>query len=138
MLVRLYHIFSSLKLTVVLLALGLVLVFWGTLAQVHLGLYLAQDEFFRNFFVYWSPAGSDLKLPVFPAGYTVGSLLLVNLALAHFRYYQPGQRKVGIVLIHSGVVLLLVGQLLTDVLSSESSLHLRHGETKNYSETPRD
>ncbi len=134
MLDRLYKIFSSLRLTVALLAVGFVLVFVGTLAQVKLGLYRAQSEYFRGFFVYWSPEWSDARLPVFPAGYTVGGLLLINLMLAHFRYYQPGRKKWGIVLIHTGVVLLLVGQLLTDVLSRETMLHLRQGETKNYSE----
>src|SRR2546426_6807723 len=117
---RLFSLFTSLRLTVVLLALGLLLVFWGTLAQVHLGLYKAQNEFFRSFFIYWSPAGSSLRLPIFPGGYLVGGLLLINLFAAHFRYYKPGQKKYGIVMIHLGVVLLLVGQLLTDVLSTES------------------
>jgi len=41
------------------------------------------------------------------------------------------------VLIHFGVVLLLVGQMLTDFLSRESMLHLRIGETRNYSEADR-
>ena len=31
-------------------ALGCVIVFWGTIAQVHLGLYKAQNEFFRSVF----------------------------------------------------------------------------------------
>jgi hypothetical protein len=134
---RLYRLFTSLKLTVALLALGLVLVFWGTLAQVHLGLYKAQNDFFRSFFVYWEPAGFRLRLPIFPGGYLVGGLLLINLVAAHTRYYQPGKRKIGIMLIHAGVVLLLLGQLLTDMLSTESSMHLRNGETKNYSESDR-
>jgi hypothetical protein len=135
---RLIKFFTSLKLTVVLLALGLVLVFWGTLAQVNLGLYKAQNEFFRSFFIFWQPAGSGLKLPIFPGGYLIGGLLLINLASAHTRYYQPGKKKIGIALIHLGVVLLLVGQFLTDFLSTESSLHLRNGETRNYSEADRD
>jgi hypothetical protein len=134
---RLYRILTSLRLTVALLALGLVLVFWGTLAQVHLGLYKAQNDFFRSFFIYWSPAGSNWRIPIFPGGYFIGWLLLINLFAAHFRYYRPGQRKYGIVLIHLGVVLLLVGQLLTDVFSSESTMHLRNGDTKNYSEAAR-
>jgi hypothetical protein len=137
MLDRLYRIFTSLKLTVALLALGLVLVFWGTLAQVHLGLYKAQNDFFRSFFIWWTPTWSSWRIPIFPAGYLIGWLLLINLFMAHFRYYQPGKRKIGIVMIHLGVVLLLVGQLLTDVLSTESLLHLRNGETKNYSEASR-
>ena len=64
-------------------------------------------------------------------------MLLINLLCAHVRYYQPGKRKIGVVLIHFGVVLLLVGQMLTDFLSQESNLHLRIGETRNYSEADR-
>ena len=41
-------------------------------------------------------------------------------------------------MVHGGLILLLLGQLLTDVLSRESTLHLREGETKNYSETERE
>lgn len=137
MLDRLIKFFTSLRLTVVLLVLGLVLVFWGTVAQVPLGLYRAQNEFFRSFFVFWQPAGSDVRIPVFPGGYLIGGLLLINLLAAHLRYYQPGKKKIGIAMIHLGVVLLLVGQLLTDFLSVESSLHLRVGATKNYSEADR-
>lgn len=134
---RVAKFLTSLKWTVILLALGLVLVFWGTLAQVHLGLYRAQNEFFRSFFIFWEPAGSELRIPIFPGGYLVGGLLLINLLAAHTRYYQPGKRKIGIMMIHLGIVLLLAGQLLTDLLSVESSMHLRNGETKNYSEADR-
>lgn len=137
MLDRLVKIFTSLKLTVVLLALGLILVFWGTLAQVNLGLYKAQNEYFRSFFIFWQPAGGGWRIPVFPGGYLVGGLLLINLFAAHFRYYRPDKRKIGIAVIHIGIVLLLLGQLLTDMLSVESHMHLRNGETKNYSEAGR-
>ena len=131
------RLFSSLKLTVTCLLLGCILVFWGTLAQVHLGLYKAQNEFFRSVFVYWQPGGSGFHIPIFPGGYLLGTVLLINLLCAHARYYQPGKRKIGIMLIHLGVVLLLVGQMLTDFLSKESALHLRIGETRNYSEADR-
>lgn len=137
MLDRLIKFFTSLKLTVALLTLGLVLVFWGTLAQVPMGLYKAQNEFFRSFLVFWQPEGSDMRIPVFPGGYLIGGLLLINLISAHLRYFKPSKKKIGIVMIHSGVVLLLVGQLLTDFLSTESSMHLRVGGTKNYSEAGR-
>src|SRR5215471_20792228 len=54
--------FSSLRLTVVLLGLGIILVFAGTLAQVDLGLFKAQNEFFRSFVVYWTPKGSAFSI----------------------------------------------------------------------------
>jgi hypothetical protein len=76
-------------------------------------------------------------IPIFPGGYLIGTVLLINLFVAHFRYYQPGKRKIGILLIHLGIVLLLLGQMLTDFLSRESALHLRIGQTKNYSEAER-
>ena len=134
---KLFIFFSSLKLTVACLVCGCVLVFWGTLAQVHLGLYKAQTEFFRSLFVYWQPAGSGFRVPIFPGGYLIGTVLLINLLGARLRFYQPGKRKIGIMLIHVGIVLMLVGQMLTDLLSRESVVHLRIGETKNYSEAQR-
>ena len=133
----LFNFFSSLKLTVACLVFGCVIVFWGTIAQVHLGLYQAQNDFFRSFFVFWQPSGAGFSVPIFPGGYLIGAVLLINLFVAHFRYYQPGKRKIGILLIHLGIVLLLLGQMLTDFLAVESSLHLRIGETKNYTEAGR-
>jgi len=134
MLERLANFFTSLRLTVVLLAFGLVLVFWGTMAQVQIGLYQAQNEFFRSFFIYWSPVESGWRIPIFPGGYLIGGMLLANLVVYNFRFDRERKRNLGLVAIHIGVGLLLIGQLLTDVFSTESMLHLRNGETKNYSE----
>jgi hypothetical protein len=128
---------SSLKLTVVFLSLGLLLVFIGTLAQVDEGLYAAQNRYFRSFFVWWGPHGATWKLPVFPGGYLVGTVLLVNLFAAHARRFKLSANKIGITIIHSGLVLLLLGQLATDMLSTESSMRLEEGETKSYSENGR-
>ena len=55
---RIIQFFSSLKLTVVCLGLGLVLVFWGTMAQVEMGLYQAQNEFFRSLLFIGSRRGA--------------------------------------------------------------------------------
>src|SRR5436190_23825989 len=90
---RLNKFFSSLRLTVACLALGLVLVFVGTLAQVDLGLYKAQNEFFRSFFIYWGPKGASWRIPVFPGGYLIGTVLLVNLLAAHIRRFTLTRKK---------------------------------------------
>jgi hypothetical protein len=135
---RLIDFFSSLRLTVVCLGLGILLIFFGTLAQVDLGLYKAQNEFFRSFLVFWGPKGANWKIPVLPGGYLLGGVLLLNLLTAHFTRFKLTRKKVGIWMVHIGVILLLVGQLLTDVLSRESSLHLREGQTRNYSEVERE
>ena len=130
--------FCSLKLTIVCLAFGFILVFAGTMAQVDLGLYKAQNEFFRSFLVSWGPKGASWKIPVLPGGYLVGGVLLLNLIAAHLRSFHFTRKKIGIWMIHSGLILLLLGQLLTDMLSRESLLRLREGETKNYSERERE
>lgn len=161
MLNRIYRFFTSLKLTVALLALGLCVIFFGTMAQDPLGLHLAQERFFKSFFVDWMAmkaaiaktlemghvyltpiTGEEVmrapRIPVFPGGYLIGTLLILNLFAAHLRYYQPGKKKWGIVMIHLGVLLLLLGQFLTDFLSLETTMHIRNGETLNYSEADRE
>src|SRR5215469_9385807 len=88
--------FCSLKLTIVCLAFGFMLVFAGTMAQVDLGLYKAQNEFFRSFLVFWGPKGASWKIPVLPGGYLVGGLLLLNLIAAHLRSFHFTRKKIGI------------------------------------------
>jgi hypothetical protein len=134
---RLIAFFTSLKLTVVCLTLAMFLVFFGTIAQVEMGLYKAQNEFFRSFLVYWGPKGADWKVPVFPGGYLVGGVLLINLISGHIKRFGFSMKKLGLWLAHAGLILLLLGQLLTDMLSVESGMHLRVGDTKNYSEMER-
>jgi hypothetical protein len=133
---RLVSLFTSIKLTVTLLVLGLVLVFIGTLAQVELGLYEVQSRFFQSFFATWGPAGASWKIPVFPGGYLIGGLLLINLVCSLIKLgWNP--KKLGIITIHIGLIMMLAGQLATDKLASEGIMHLRLGETKNYSEGDR-
>jgi hypothetical protein len=134
---RLIRFFTSLRLTVVCLAFAAVLVFLGTLAQVDLGLYKAQNEFFRSFFIFWGPKGASWQVPVLPGGYLVGGVLLINLIASHITRFKLTRAKVGIWMVHFGLILLLLGQLGTDMLSRESTLHLREGQAKNYSESDR-
>ena len=134
---RFIRIFASLRLTVVLLALAMVLVFAGTLAEVHLGLYKAQAEFFRSFLIYWHLGNTGWKIPIFLGGYSIGLLLLLNLSTAHVTRFKLSREKIGIWLIHAGLILLLAGQLFTDMFAVESRMHLRVGDTKNYSESDR-
>ena len=133
----LIKVFTSLRLTVVCLAFAVLLVFLGTLAQVDLGLYKAQNEFFRSFFVFWGPKNADWKIPVLPGGYLVGGVLLINLIASHVMRFKLTRAKAGIWMVHFGLILLLLGQLGTDLLSRESTLHLRNGEARNYSEADR-
>ena len=133
---RVIKFFTSLRLTVVLLAFAIVLVWVGTVAQADEGLYQAQTRYFKT----WIVIGANMfghHIPlVLPGGYLLGTSLLVNLIAAHIARFQFNWKKLGIHIAHGGIILLLVGQLTTDMLSHETMIRFSEGETKNFSESP--
>lgn len=133
----LWKFFTSLRLTIALLLLAILLVFFGTLAQVHEGLWNALERWFRSLVVLRKAGDAWWVPPIFPGGYLIGTLLLLNLIAAHIKRFQWNSKKIGINLTHFGIIIMLVGGLSTDVLQKESHLNLREGETKNYSEAHR-
>lgn len=135
---RIWKFLSSLKLTVVLLAFGAVLVFVGTVAQADEGLYNTQERYFKSWVVpYFSFFGNRVPLPL-PGGYFLGTALLVNLLAAHYTRFKLTWKKAGIFMTHIGVIMLLVGQLATDLLSRETQIHFTEGQTRYFSESPMD
>ena len=149
-----YQLFTSLRLTVTLLSISLIIIFFGTLAQEPMGLNIAVERYFKSFFIDAHAAEAGwfmlLKLfqvegtpltpekiinpgwPVFPGGYLVGSLLLINLVVAYYHRFEWSKKKVGIYFTHVGIVTLLVGQLFTDLLQEESFVHMERGDRRNY------
>jgi hypothetical protein len=128
--------FALLRLTVVLLVLGMILVFVATLDQVNLGIWAVQEKYFRSFFVMLRVG--DVPIPIFPGGYFVGGLLLINLVCAHVYRFKKTWRKAGIEMTHFGLILLLLGELLTGLLQDDFSMRLEQGVPKNYSESYRE
>ena len=137
----LFQFFSSLKLTVVLLSFSLILIFFGTLDQVQYGIWHTQELYFESFLVVWTfpehaPLGQHLhwiRIPM-PGGYLLGGMLLINLLAAHFNRFKLSWAKCGIFLIHSGLILLLISELMTDILAVESQMPVDEGGTSNYSQ----
>ncbi len=135
----LFRLFSSLRLTVVLLVLSMALVFFGTLDQVHWGIHETQRRYFESFLAVWHypsewPGGGSLswlRIPL-PGGFTLGILLVLNLLAAHFRHFVPSWRKVGIVIIHGGLLMLIVSGFATSAFQKESQMWLQEGGRSNY------
>ena len=125
---------ASLRLTVVLLVLSMALVIIATLAQVHLGIWAVQEKYFRTFVVFQQLSDSGIAIPFFPGGYLIGGALLLNLLCAQFLRFTLNWRNLGLHLTHFGIILLLVGELITGLLSVESHLTLDTGATRNYAE----
>ena len=85
---------ASLRLTVVLFALAIVLIFAGTLAQVNKDIWEVMDLYFRAWFAWiplqvFFPANFFPNMePVpggfyFPGGFLIGGAMVVNLLAAH-------------------------------------------------------
>ncbi len=129
---------TSLRLTVVLLVLSLVLVFAATLDQVHLGLWGVQEKYFHSFFVTSLVPGTRLSLPIFPGGYLLGGLLIANLVAAHFYRFQLSWKKSGIWLTHLGLILLLIGEGISGILQQDNQMRIDVGQTRHYSESFRE
>lgn len=128
-----FRFLASIKLTIALLIASMLLVFFGTLDQVQLGIHEAQKRYFESFFVLWpyNPQGFGF-LPL-PGGYLVGGLLLINLIAGFFVHHKLGLRKLGIQLIHLGILLLLVSGFVISLVQRESQLTVSQGERSNYS-----
>lgn len=142
---------ASLRLTVVLFSLSLILVFVGTLAQMDQSIWTVVRDYFRSWGV-WVPLNlfvrlgqvflglpTSMALPAwvafpFPGGLTLGSLLLVNLIAAHLSRFRLGWNRAGILVAHAGVVLLLIGELITGLYQVEATMSLVNGETVNYTD----
>ncbi|MCX8157254.1 MAG: cytochrome c biogenesis protein ResB [Verrucomicrobiae bacterium] len=140
MLTKILDWLSSMRLTVWCLCAAMVLVFIGTLAQVEHGLYRAQKEYFQSFIVFSSLTvhffGKKFILPViFPGGYLIGGVLVLNLIFSQFRAGNIVPRKIGLYLVHGGLILLLLGQLVTDMFQRETHMRLVEGQASNYSES---
>src|SRR3954467_4368125 len=137
MLRQLVDLFTSLKLTIVCVAAGMILIFAGTIAQVHLGIWEAQQRYFQSLFVWWPAESRGFQIPIFPGGHLIGAVLLINLIAAHIKRFRWELRKLGIHLTHAGLIIMLAGGLFTDLFAVESHVRLTRGDARNYSEDQR-
>ncbi|HVO33558.1 MAG TPA: cytochrome c biogenesis protein ResB [Elusimicrobiota bacterium] len=127
---------ASVRLTLVCLGLMMVLVVFGTLAQVDLGTFAAQQRYFNTFIVFRDVG--DWSAPFLPGGLTVGGLWLVNLVAAFIKRFRWKRSEAGIYISHAGLILLLIGQFLAQTLAKESEMPIRVGQSLNYTESPRE
>jgi len=76
---------------------------------------------------------NPFPIPI-PGGYLLGGFLILNLLAAFITRFQWTGKKMGIQLIHLGIIMLLIGQLATQAMQEESRMQIDKGESKNYLE----
>ena len=111
----------------------LIIIFWGTLSQVHLGIYLTQKKFFQSFFIFWE-AFPNFTIPIFPGGRLLGIILFFNLLSVIYINKLYTKKKWGLLLIHLGIMTFLIGGGLPSFYGIESQLSIEEGETKKFTE----
>ena len=125
---RYIKIIGSPKIFVFTVMWMMVLIFIGTVVQKDIGLYAAQQQYFSswiNLFFGYIPLPSG-KLTMF--------IMFLNLSCYFFRPHIFSQNKIGITITHSGVILMLIGGVLTSLFSTEGSLVIEEGGESNFFE----
>ena len=73
-----------------------------------------------------------IRVPIL-GGYILGPLLFFNLIAAHFVRFKLSWQKSGVFIIHAGLILMLLSELVTDLTDRESLMVIEEGETARYS-----
>jgi len=96
----------------------------GTFAQKEMGLYAAQKMYFSSWIFWLGP------LPL-PGTYLTVGLIFFSL-LCKFLYASPWRKEhAGIIITHLGVLLLLLGGIVTAFTAKEGFMRIAPGESQN-------
>ncbi|MAT68322.1 MAG: hypothetical protein CMJ58_02245 [Planctomycetaceae bacterium] len=130
---------ASLRLTVMLFALSIILVLAGTLAQIDHDIWYVVHEYFRSWVAWielqvFFPRAWDVGGVIpFPGGWTLGTLLAVNLLAAHivrFKIAGHGRQLVfgwGLIAVGSLITYAVVQSGLGDTVKGQLSPEFCHG-----------
>ncbi len=130
---NLYRFLASSGLACIVLLLLLLLTYLGTLYQTEYGLYEAQQRYFNSFVVIHYAFGV-MPAPL-PGAYLLLTVLFVNLLLGGIIRARKGWSKLGILIGHAGILILLVGGFITYEYSVSGYLKLHEGERSDMFES---
>jgi len=143
---------ASLRITVILFALSIVLVFYGTLAQKEQDIWDVVNEYFWSWCVFIPNRLTTMFLQLFfdlppsmnapgslpfPGGKLIFWAITVNLLAAHATRLRVSWERSGVLLIHGGLVLMMVGEFLTREFAVESTMTLVTGGKASFVESNR-
>ena len=120
--------FSSYGLAAGIFIFLLLLTYLGTLEQAELGLFLTQKKYFESLIVFHEAWGIPIPLP---GVYLLLILLFINIMLGGILRMRKGLSQIGVLIIHSGILLLLLGGLITYEFSIDGHMTLYENERSN-------
>ena len=119
---KVFKFFASYGFAVVVLVFMLILVLFGTLEQVNIGLFEAQKKYFESIFLVHNLFGK-FPLPL-PGGYLLMVLLFINLTFGALIRARKDWRKPGMLVAHLGILLMLAGGYIEYNYSDKGYLRL--------------
>ncbi len=129
---------ADLRITVGLFALAMLIVFWGTLAQADQSVWNVQRNFFRSFVasvplrvILFNCIDRSGPTIIFPGGLLIGAVMMANLLAAHAIRFKLAWNRGGIILIHVGIIVMLVSEVITHLYAVEGSMIIKIGRTVN-------
>jgi len=152
---RVLKALASLQLTVALFAFSVALVFFGTVAQMDHGIWTVVEDYFWSWYVmvpfelfhkmgtvflaeqYPKDAPPWSGSFPFPAGKLLGGLMLLNLLAAHALRFCFTPKRLGVLLLHAGLILLFVGEFITREYSIEQRMTIDQGDAVSFTEDNR-
>jgi hypothetical protein len=135
--VRCWNFLASLQVTIVALVLLMALVVLCTLAQTDLGTLGAVNAYMRSFLVWRQMRGLPFPLPLFPGGALVGLVLVLNLTAALVKRFDFNPRKLGLWVVHAGLILLVAGEFATGAFQVDTRMTIEEGQTVHFLESYR-
>jgi hypothetical protein len=142
--IRAIRAVASLRLTVFLFSLAMILVFFGTLGMTQDSIEDTVKKYFRTWIAWIDMRGlaefgkiffglpKDFDLPFkvpFVGGYVIGWVMFFNLLAAHAIRFKLTWKRSGIFLLHAGVIVLLAGEFLTGQLAVETRMRITEGQS---------
>jgi hypothetical protein len=121
--------FASFGLAMFCLGGLFVITLLGTLAQADIGLKPAIDKYFSSWAFVQDVIG-PLRIAL-PGGYLLMSLLAANLVVGGFLRMRKDRRRLGVLLTHVGIAMLLVGGAVESLFKQDTNIALVEGESKS-------
>ena len=128
---------ASLRLTVLLFALAMILILAGTVAQKYEGNWEIVDKYFHSLWLMMPIGLYGIKVP-FVGGYSLCILMLLNLLAAHAVRFKLTWKRAGIIITHAGLILLLSGELVTGLFAVEWNMTIDEGQSVDFAEDIRE
>ena len=123
--IKVYNFFSGYLLAIILLSFLLLLTYFGTMAQVEMGLYEASEKYFESLFLVQKIGPVPIILP---GVYLVSALLFLNLFLGGLVRAKKNWRRPGMVVAHFGILYILFAGFVAFHYTREGNMVLYEGD----------